>query len=236
MDSANLIFNREIIQKALYPCESPLRVSIKDDFFTSSAVLFTIIPNENKPYELVLIHRSDKGTRHRGEMSFPGGKFEPQFDKSLRETALRETEEEIGVSRDKVKILGCLDDFPTMTRFIITPFLGIIEKNQVLIRDEREVQKILKIPIDFFTSKINFQEQAVDIEDKKFPIFYFNYIDNENSQKYTVWGATAYLIVLFIEKIYKVNMSKLGLERFKLEKIKHLKEYIKYRNQITSKF
>jgi 8-oxo-dGTP pyrophosphatase MutT (NUDIX family) len=236
MDSANLIFNREIIQKALYPCESPLRVSIKDDFFTSSAVLFTIIPNENKPYELVLIHRSDKGTRHRGEMSFPGGKFEPKFDKSLRDTALRETEEEIGVSRDKVKILGCLDDFPTMTRFIITPFLGIIEKNQVLIRDEREVQKILKIPIDFFTSKINFQEQAVDIEDKKFPIFYFNYIDNENSQKYTVWGATAYLIVLFIEKIYKVNMSKLGLERFKLEKIKHLKEYIKYRNQITSKF
>ena len=236
MDSANLIFNREIIQKALYPCESPLRLSIKDDFFTSSAVLFTIIPYENKPYELVLIHRSDKGTRHRGEMSFPGGKFEPQFDKSLKDTALRETEEEIGVPRDKINILGCLDDFPTMTRFIITPFLGIIDKNQVLIREEREVQKILKIPIDFFTSKINFQEQAVDIEDKKFPIFYFNYIDKENSQKYTVWGATAYLIVLFIEKIYEVTMSKLGLERFKLEKIKHLKEYIKYRNQITSKF
>ncbi len=236
MDSANLIFNRDLIQKALYPCESPLRVSIKDDFFTSSAVLFTIIPYTNQPYELVIIHRSDKGTRHRGEMSFPGGKFDPKLDKNLRDTALRETQEEIGVPREKVHILGCLDDFPTMTRFIITPFLGIIDKHQELIREEREVQKILKIPIDFFTCKINFREQAVEIEDKKFPIFYFNYVDEENAQKYTIWGATAYLIVLFIEKIYEVNMSNLGLERFKLEKIKHLKEYIKYRNQITNKF
>ena len=236
MDTANLIFNRDLIKNALYPCESPLRVSIKDDFFTSSAVLFTIIPHQDKPYELVLIHRSDKGTRHRGEMSFPGGKFEPQLDKSLRDTALRETEEEIGVHRENITILGCLDDFPTKTRYIITPFLGIIDKNQVLVRDEREVQRILKIPIDFFTSKTNFREQAVDIEEKKFPIFYFNYIDDENAQKYTVWGATAFLIVIFIEKIYELTMSELGLERFKLEKIKHLKEYIKHRNQITSKF
>ncbi len=236
METANLIFNRVLIKNALYPCESPSRVSIKDDFFTSSAVLFTIIPYQDKPYELVLIHRSDKGTRHRGEMSFPGGKFDPQVDKTLRDTALRETEEEIGVPRDKISILGCLDDFPTMTRYIITPFLGIIDKNQELVKDEREVQRILKIPINFFTNKTNFREQAVDIEDKKFPVFYFNYIDEQNTQKYTVWGATAFLIVTFIEKIYKSPMSELGLERFKLEKIKDLKEYIKYRNQITSKF
>lgn len=236
MDKVNLIFNRDLIKKALYHYESPLRASIKDDFFTSSAVLFTIIPYQDKPYELVLIHRSDKGTRHRGEISFPGGKFDSKLDRTLKDTALRETEEEIGVNREKINILGCLDDFPTMTRYIITPFLGVIDKNQVLVRDKREVQKILKIPIDFFINKTNFREQAVDIEDKKFPIFYFNYIDNEHSQKYTVWGATAFLIVKFIEKIYEINMSELGLERFKIEKIKDLKEYIKYRNQITSKF
>ncbi len=235
MDKANLIFNRDLIKKALYPCKSPLRVSIKDNFFTSSAVLFTIIPYIDKPYDLVLIHRSDKGTRHRGEMSFPGGKFDPQLDKNLRDTALRETEEEIGVPREKINVLGCLDDFPTMTRYIITPFFGIIDKNQGLVRDEREVQRILKIPIDFFTNKTNFREQAVDIEDKKFPIFYFNYIDEEN-QKYTIWGATAFLIVIFIEKIYEFTMPALGLKRFKLEKIKDLKKYIKYRNQITKKF
>ena len=236
MDKSNLIFDGSLIAKSVYPCDSPLRISIKDDFFTSSAVLFSIIPYENKPYELILIHRSDRGKRHRGEMSFPGGKFDSLLDSSLKDTALRETEEEIGVSRENIKILGCLDDFPTMTRYIITPFLGLIDKNQVLVKDKREVQRILKIPINFFTSKTNFREQAVDIEERKFPIFYFNYFDDKNGQKYTIWGATAYLIAIFIEKVYGFYMSELGLERFKLEKIKHLKEYIKYRNQITKKF
>ena len=236
MDTKELIFNESLIKQKIYSYSSPLRLTLEDDFFTKAAVIFSIIPYEHRPYELILIHRSDKGIRHKGEMSFPGGKFDPQFDKSLRDTALRETEEEIGVPRKQVKIIGCLDDFPTMTQYIITPFIGIIDKNQTLIRDEREVQRILKIPINFFTSKSNFREQAIDIESKKFPVFYYNYIDRENGQKYTVWGATAYMISTFIEKIYGLTISNLGLERFKLGNIKDFKEYIKYRNEITSNF
>jgi len=236
MDSLNLIFDENLVKKNLYPCDSPFRISIKDDFFTGSAVLFPIIPYDDKPYELILIHRSDKGTRHRGEMSFPGGKFDPQVDKSLKDTALRETEEEIGVLRENVKLLGCLDDFPTMTQYIITPFLGIIDKDQKLVKDDREVQEIVKIPIDFFIKKKNFKEQAVDINGKKFPIFYFNYTKQKNGKVFTVWGATAFLISTFIERVYNCNLSESGLKRFRLEKIKDLKEYIRYRNQITSKF
>ncbi|MHA2288268.1 MAG: NUDIX hydrolase [Promethearchaeota archaeon] len=234
MDS--FIFDESFVKSKVFHCESPSRISLKDDFFTSSAVLFSIIPYEDKPYDLILIHRSNLGTRHRGEMSFPGGKFEEDKDKSLRDTALRETEEEIGVFRETIKIIGCLDDFPTMTRYIITPFVAIIDKNQKLTRQESEVQRILKIPVDFFTSKSQFREQAVDVAGKKFPVFYFNYLDQENGQKYTVWGATAYMIVTFIEMLYGFTISNLGLRRFKLEKIKDLKEYIRYRNNITKKF
>ena len=236
MNRASLIFNENLIKKSLYPCDSPLRISIKDNFFTSSAVLFSIIPYKDKPYELVLIHRSDKGTRHRGEMSFPGGKFDPHLDNSLKDTVLRETEEEIGISSEDIKIIGCLDDFPTMTKYIITPFVGIIDKNQKLIKDDREVQEIDKIPINFFTNKINFREQAVDITGSKFPVFYFNYTKKENGKIFTVWGATAYMISNFIERVYGYNLSELNLKRFKLDKIKLIKEYIKYRDQITSKF
>ena len=234
MDS--LIFNETLIKSKLFECDSPSRISLKDDFFTRSAVLFSIIPYENKPYDLILIHRSNLGTRHRGEMSFPGGKFEEDKDKILKDTALRETGEEIGVSRENIKIIGCLDDFPTMTKYIITPFVAVIDKNQQLIREEREVQRILKIPIDFFTSKTQFREQSIDVDGNKFPVFYFNYFDKDNGQKYTVWGATAYMIVTFIETIYGFTLSSLGLKRFKLEKIKDLKEYIKYRAKITKKF
>ena len=169
-------------------------------------------------------------------MSFPGGKFEEDKDKTLRDTALRETGEEIGVHRESVKVIGCLNDFPTMTNYIIKPFVGVIDKNQQLIREEREVQRILKIPIDFFTSKTQFREQAVEVDGNKFPVFYFNYFDKTNGQEYTVWGATAYMIVTFIEIVYGFSISNLGLKRFKLEKIKDLKEYIKYRGKITKKF
>lgn len=231
-----MIYNKSLIKNKLIPCESSNRISLKDDFFTSSAVLFSIVPYENKPFELILIHRTDRGTRHRGEISFPGGKFESQTDKSLLETALRETEEEIGVPRDKVEILGCLDDFPTMTKYIITPFIATIDKNQKLVKEEMEVRRILKVPIDFFIKKENFREQAVDVGGNKFPIFYFNYVDNKLKDKYTIWGATAYMISSFIELVYGITMSNLGLKRFKLEKIKDLKEYIKYRNKITKKF
>ncbi|MBY9012749.1 MAG: CoA pyrophosphatase [Candidatus Lokiarchaeota archaeon] len=234
MDS--LIFDESFIKSRLFNCESPSRISLKDNFFTSSAVLFSIIPYKDKPFELILIHRSNLGTRHRGEMSFPGGKFEDDKDKSLKDTALRETEEEIGVSRDFIKIIGCLDDFPTMTKYIITPYVAIVDKNQKLIRQKTEVQKIIKIPIDFFTSKTHFREQAIDVDGHKFPVFYFNYLDQENGQSYLVWGATAYMIVTFIEMLYGFTLSNLGLKRFKLEKIKDLKEYIKYRNNITKKF
>ena len=236
MDNLDLRFNEAFIKSKLKSFNSSSRISLEDPFFTPSAVLFPLIPHEENPYEIILIHRSNMGLRHRGEISFPGGKFDPKYDKSLKDTALRETKEEIGVPNEKVKIIGCLDDFPTMTKFIITPFISIIDKNQKLKRDEREVQKILKVPIDFFLMKVNFREQSIDIENDKFPIFYFNYIDEINGNPYTIWGATAYMIVTFIETIYGFSLSKLGLKRFKLEKIKHLKEYIKYRNQITRKF
>ena len=236
MDKKNLIFNENLIKQRLFPCDSPSRIYLRDDFFTKAAVIFSIIPHENTPYELILIHRSDKGTRHRGEMSFPGGKFEPAFDKTLKDTALRETEEEIGVPRENIKLIGCLDNFPTISQYIITPFVGFIDKNQKLVKDKREVQAIVKIPIDFFTNKTNFREKAIDVEERKFPVFYFNNFETDDGQQYTVWGATAYMIVSYIEKIYGLTMSALGLNRFRLEKIKHMKEYIKLRNHITKNF
>lgn len=236
MNSSNLIFNKILIKDKLIPCNSPLRISLRDEFFTSSAILFSIIPYKNRPYDLILIHRTDRGTRHRGEISFPGGKFESKNDRTLLDTALRETEEEIGVPKNKIELIGCLDDFPTMTKYIITPFIAIIDKDQKLVKEDGEVRRILKVPIDFFIEKQNFREQAIDIGGNQFPIFYFNYIDSESNEKYTIWGATAYMISNFIETVYGINMSNLGLKRFKLEKIKDLKEYIKYREQIKKKF
>jgi len=233
MGSLNLFFDENLIKKKIFPFDSLSRISIKDEFFTPSAVLFTIIPYKDKPYEFVLIHRTDKGLKHRGEMSFPGGKFDNNHDNSLKDTALREAEEEIGVPREGVKIMGCLHDFPTMSQYIITPFIGIIKKDQKLIKQEREVQAIVKVPIDFFVSRKNFKEQSFNIIGKELPVFYFNYYDKITSKKYTIWGATAFMIVSFIELLYNLKMSKLGIRRFNIDEIKDLKDFLLYRNQIN---
>jgi len=224
MDILNLRYDEKVIKEHLLSFDSPSRFCINDDFFTKSAVIFTIIPHDDKPYELVIIHRTDKGEKHGGEMSFPGGKFDSTLDKSLKDTALRECEEEIGVPRNQIKILGCLHDFPTMTQYIITPFVGIINKDQELIRDQREVQEIITVPINFFTEKSSFKETATDFEGKPFPVFFFLY--TLNNRRYMIWGATAYMITSFIKLIYGHDLSKLGLRRFTVDEIKSLKSHI----------
>jgi hypothetical protein len=104
------------------------------------------------------------------------------------------------------------------------------------VKQDKEVQEIVKVPINFFVEKINFREQAVEIHGNKFPIFYFNYIKQENGNKFTIWGATAYMISNFLETVYGYNLSESGLKRFKIDRIKYVKEYIKYRDKITKIF
>jgi hypothetical protein len=106
-----------------------------------------------------------------------------------------------------------------MTRFIITPFIGIIDKNQKLVKDDREVQEIVRVPIEFFLNRKKFKEQAWDFGDKKFPVFYFNYRNPENNHKHTIWGATAHMIATFIHTVYGINLSKLNLKRFTPDEI-----------------
>lgn len=231
MESLNLKFDEKLLKEKLYPFDSPQRISIKDNFFKSSAVLFTIIPNAVGPYELVIIHRSNYGLRHRGEMSFPGGKFESKYDKSLVDTVLRETEEEIGVPRENVKILGCLHDFPTMSQYIVSPFIGIINEDQSLVKDDREVQAIVKVPIDFFINKKKFRQETYEVNGKKFPVYFFDYKEKTTGKIYTIWGATAYIIATYIELIYNFKISNTGLRRFNLYEIKTMKDIIFHHNK-----
>jgi len=200
----------QIIKNKLMNFDSPDRLKIKHDLFRNSAVLFPFMEIDNS-LNVILIKRTNIGKRHRKEMSFPGGKFDTNLDNSLLGTALRETEEEIGVSKEYIKILGCLDDLPTTTRYIITPFVGLILSGAQLKKRDIEVEEIYQIPMDFFLDQQNFTETYFEIGSKKFPIYRY--------PKYNVWGATAHLIVLLIERVYGVSLSKSGLKRLNVEQL-----------------
>ncbi len=225
------IFNETLIKSKLYHFNSLNRIRLKDQYFTNSAVLFTILPNENKPYELIIIQRTNMGVHHPGEMAFPGGKFNPDKDKDLLDTVLRETEEEIGISRKKIKILGCLDDIPTTTRYIITPFVAKIFPDSELIPEEREVQDIIKVPIDFFVKKKNFKEEFFKIEEIQYPIFYYNYYSPKKKKNYLIWGATAKIIVKFINKVYNHEISELNQKNIDYDILQSIKKYIKEKDK-----
>ena len=194
----------QTIRAKLLDFDSPQRVNEQHSNFKKSAVLFSFI-QINDTLNTILTKRTNVGSKHRGEMSFPGGSFDSVLDQSLLDTALRETEEEIGVQRDKIEIIGCMDDLPTTTSFIITPFVGLIQNGVEMKKQDAEVEKIYEIPFDFFLDNKNFTETYFSIGDRKFPVFRY--------PRYGVWGATAHLIVTFIEQIFGISCSKSGLKR-----------------------
>ena len=231
MSSIDLIFNESLIKSKLYHFNSPSRLKLKDHYFTNSAILFIILPNENKPYELIIIQRTNIGLNHPGEMAFPGGKFNPDKDKDLLDTVLRETEEEIGISRKNIKILGCLNDLPTTTRYIITPFIAKVVPDLELIPEEREVQDIIKVPIDFFLKKKDFKEEIYRMEDIQYPVFYYNYYSPEKKKYYLIWGATAKIIVRFINKVYNHEISELSRKEIDHDIFQSIKKYIQQKDK-----
>jgi 8-oxo-dGTP pyrophosphatase MutT (NUDIX family) len=215
MEFNNFCFDKELILKKALKLNSPSRLCLEHDAFTHGAVSFLILPYKgtNKPYNLVLIKRTHrKGDKHSGEMSFPGGKFERKKDNTYLDTALRETEEELGIPRENIKILGALNDHITPKFFIITPIIAYINPEQSMIKQESEVREIIKIPITFFANKKNYKERQYHLGENKIAVGKYVYRPS-NDKKYTIFGATSHIIVSFLQRIYDLQLMKPGYRR-----------------------
>ncbi len=215
MDLKDFCFNRDLILKKALKLNSSSRLCFQDKAFTHGAVSFLILPHKNKtkPYYLVLIKRTHrKEDKHSGEMSFPGGKFEKEKDNDYLDTALRETEEELGIPREKIKILGALNDHITPKFFIITPIIAYINYDQPMIKQESEVREIVKIPITFFANKRNYKERQYHLGENKIAVGKYVYRPS-NDKKYTIFGATSHIIVSFLQRIYDLQLMKPGYRR-----------------------
>jgi len=214
MEFMNLFFNEDLFKNKLKKFNSPFRLSLKENYLIDSVVLLLIIPYNDKPYDLVLICRTHRPTdRYAGEVAFPGGLYEPQIDDTYEETALRETEEELGIPRDKIHIMGCIDDVITPKGHKITPFVGFIDKLQNMVKNDDEVQEIIKVPISFLANKKNYKERAYRLRDDTIAVGRYNY--KTKNKKYVIFGATSHMIVNFIELVYGLRLMKLGCRRLR---------------------
>ena len=144
---------------------------------------------KNGAYHLLLTRRAEKLEHHKGEISFPGGAKDLR-DSSLLDTALRETEEEIGLPASKVKILGMLDDvFTVVSRFIVTPYVGVIPYPYQFSVNHAEIQEIIEVPLVFFLQESNYWEDSSCHCGRKFRSYFFQW-----RQDIVIWGVTGFII------------------------------------------
>jgi 8-oxo-dGTP pyrophosphatase MutT (NUDIX family) len=141
---------------------------------------------------VVLIKRPETMSSHRGEIAFPGGKFDEGVDPDLRSTALREAHEEVGLAPDDVEIVARLDGIGTVaTRFTITPFVGFLAQPPVLTPNPREVARTLEVPISELLDPETYREERWDTNTFNFDVHFYDLEDE------TVWGATARILTSF---------------------------------------
>src|SRR5207247_1590818 len=112
-----------------------------------AAVLLVLFEDAGEA-RLVLTKRPDTMPSHRGEIAFPGGKFDQHLDASLRDAALREAHEEIGLAPTAVAVVGRLEPIGTVaSRFVITPFVGVCAARPLLVPHPREVVSVFDVAL-----------------------------------------------------------------------------------------
>ena len=126
---------------------------------------------------------------HAGQISFPGGRAEP--DESPAATALRETEEEIGLAAGQVEILGHLQDYVTVTGYRVTPVVGLVRPPLELKADDFEVAEIFEVPLGFLLDPANHQRNSVRHDGVQRHYYAMPY------RGYYIWGATAGMLMNF---------------------------------------
>src|SRR5437588_906635 len=177
---------RESLRVSLAPADRPVEALAGR---RPAAVLIPLV--DGPEASVVFTKRTDDLPRHPGEISFPGG-MRHDDDPDLLATALRETEEELGLSRDLVEVLGSLEPLQTYTtRFTIAPFVGAIEVDPVFTPKPGEIAEVLEFPV---TRLLHVEEPRTwTHEDRTLHGFVYE-LDG-----HTIWGATGRILHELLE-------------------------------------
>ena len=158
---------------------------------TPAAVLVPLVDHP-QGMSVLLTQRTAHLSAHAGQISFPGGRME-EADPDAVAAALRETEEEVGLPRDRVEVIGRLDTYVTGTGFEITPIVGIVAPPVPILIDPFEVAEAFEVPLAFILDRRNHQRIERDMGAHSRSYYVLPY-DGRN-----IWGATAGILVNLAE-------------------------------------
>ena len=154
---------------------------------TAAAVLVPIVRRE-PDMTVIFTQRTTHLKAHSGQVSFPGGRAEPQ-DPTPEFTALREAQEEIGLPMERVEVLARLPDYLTRTGFRITPVVGLLQPPLALRPDPREVDEIFEVPLAFLLDPKNHERRTRELQGRTVGYYAMQFGSR------TIWGATAGMLV-----------------------------------------
>ncbi len=158
----------------------------RQDASTAAAVLSPVVLHEE--LTVLFTQRTAHLKSHAGQVSFPGGRAEPG-DASAEYTALREAEEEIGLPRERVEVLGRLPEYRTRTGFRVTPVIGVVAPPLALAPDPREVESVFEVPLAFLLEERNRERRTREFQGLQVGYYVYEY------QGHVIWGATAGMLV-----------------------------------------
>ena len=150
---------------------------------TRAAVLIPLVMKE-EGLSVLLTQRTNHLRDHAGQISFPGGRMDPE-DQSPNDTALRESQEEIGLDPKRVEIIGHMPQYLTVSGYSVTPVVGLVQAQAEYVLDEFEVADVFEVPLSFLLDPANHQVRLWQSEQGGRRFYSMPY---ENR---FIWGATA---------------------------------------------
>jgi 8-oxo-dGTP pyrophosphatase MutT (NUDIX family) len=151
--------------------------------FRPAAVLVPLVRRETG-ITVLLTQRTEDMPSHAGQIAFPGGRKQAE-DSDAKDTALRETEEEVGISRSFVEVVGQVDPYRTGTGYEITPVVGIVTPGFTVHADPREVADVFEVPLSHFLDEKNHRIDSRIFQGRQRRFYAMPYGDRY------IWGATA---------------------------------------------
>lgn len=158
-----------------------------------AAVLAPVI-RRGDALSMLFTVRSQRLRSHKGQISFPGGGRD-EGDTGVVANALREAREEIGLDPARVEVLGYLDDYPTLTRYMVTPVVGLIDGEVELQLDDNEVAEVFEVPLEVALDPARYERRVLSREGLNVPFFELNW------QRHRIWGATAGMLWNLVQKV-----------------------------------
>jgi 8-oxo-dGTP pyrophosphatase MutT (NUDIX family) len=162
--------------------------------YRKAAVLIPLF-YKNDTIHILFTKRTEKVEHHKGQISFPGG-MKDKSDKNLRNTALRETWEEMGIAEENITLLGRIDNFLTNTNFMITPYVGYFPFPYDYKINEDEISKVIEVPLAELLKSDCFEIKKWYRNGILWDVHYY-YCNNE-----TIWGVTGFLLSNFLSIVF----------------------------------